>query len=49
MPKLSIAQREPKLIEDIISQCLWYNKYIKIDGESFINLEMSNKKYKYIK
>ena len=31
------AQREPTLIKDIVSQCLWYNKYIKIDGESFIN------------
>ena len=36
-------QREPTTISDIRNQCLWYNKYIKIDGESFINMEMSNK------
>ena len=27
------AQRDPTHIKDIRGQCLWYNKYIKINGE----------------
>ena len=38
------AQRDPTSIKDIRGQCLWYNKYIKINGECYFNAEMSNKR-----
>ena len=37
------AQREPKYTTDIICQCLWYNKHIKINDGICFNNGMSDK------